>query len=410
MSGNVLHVAYSSLAIATGGGRTRIISAAKQAKKHGFILRLLCFVHPPQLLRLRSLASGRSKLAAEAQCKVYYIPRMPLTRMSWINSVNNRYCGLVVILFCWLYGIRTVHCHSLRPTIFGIFARRLKSGINVIADVHGATSAEYLYESELEHPDKAARQLEADERRVLQQADWIIFVSKAMRGYYQDKFGAIYKNSSVIPCATDNAIETLNGRRAILRKEHGLADRLVFCYVGSGENYQLPGEMCELFKTILRAFPNAFFLIFSHHKDVFLRHLKEAGIDSCDYKVSAVNHPEVFNLLQMGDFGFLLRDGSVVNQVASPTKFAEYNLCGLPVITTSSVGDFSEMTQQHKLGCVVDLQNLSDLSILAPFIAEVQKNREEYKERCSLFAREHLAWDAFGAELDRIYAFEQKTS
>jgi hypothetical protein len=138
--------------------------------------------------------------------------------------------------------------------------------------------------------------------------------------------------------------------------------------------------------------------------------LKKAGIDSRNYNVSAVNHTEIFNLLQMGDFGFLLRDRSVVNQVASPTKFGEYCLCGLPVITTSSVGDFSEMIQQHKVGCVVDLQNLSDLSTLAPFIADVQKHTEEYKERCSLFAKEHLAWDAFGADLARIYAFQPKAS
>jgi glycosyltransferase involved in cell wall biosynthesis len=409
MSGNVLYVAYSSLALATGGGRTRIISAARQAKRHGFTLRLLCFVQPPQLLSFRSLVGGRSKLAAEAQCKVYYVPRLPLTRISRIHSLNSWYCGLVATLFCLLYRIRIVHGHGLQPTILGLFARRFNGSIKVVADFHGATTAEYMYESELAYPDRQARQLEADEQRALQEADWIIFVSRAMRSYYQKKFRATYSNSSIIPCATDNAIGTLNGQRAVLRKEHGLSDRLVFCYAGSGENYQLPGDMCELFKTILSSFPNAFFLIFSHHTDVFLRHLKEAGIDSCHYEVSAVSHTEIFNLLQMGDFGFLLRDGSVVNKVASPTKFGEYCLSGLPVITTNSVGDFSEMTRQHELGCIVDVQNLSDLSTLAPFIAEVQKNREDYRERCFLFAREHLAWDAFGADLAGIYDLQLKT-
>lgn len=399
-----MYIAYSSLATSTGGGRTRIISAAKQARKYGFRVHLLCFFPVQQLLRLRWLLGGRARLTSEGQCRVFYVPRLPLTRFGFIYSINDWYCGAVAALFCLLYRIQIIHGHGLTTVVFALIARRLKRSVKVVGDVHGSEMEEYLYSKNRAEPDRMSARLESVERSVLKRADAIIFVSHAMREYYQKRFRVNYEDASVIPCATDVALENLNGHRAALRHERGLEDKLVFCYAGSGEDYQLPGQMCELFKKILHRFPNAFFLIFSHHKDVFLKHLRHAGIEERHYKVDAVSHTEIFNVLQMADFGFLLRDNSVVNQVASPTKFGEYCLCGLPVIMTNSVGDFSDLAKRHKVGCVVDMRDPVLDSDLAAFIESVQAERTSYAERCSSFAKKNLSWDAYGAKLARIYS------
>ena len=37
----------------------------------------------------------------------------------------------------------------------------------------------------------------------------------------------------------------------------------------------------------------------------------------------------------------------------APTKFAEYLLCGLPVVMTAGIGDFSQLAKKENLGIVL---------------------------------------------------------
>jgi hypothetical protein len=48
-----------------------------------------------------------------------------------------------------------------------------------------------------------------------------------------------------------------------------------------------------------------------------------------------------------------------MNNVASPTKFAEYMLAGLPTIISPGVGDYTEFVTEKKLGFVVDVKSLN---------------------------------------------------
>jgi hypothetical protein len=55
-----------------------------------------------------------------------------------------------------------------------------------------------------------------------------------------------------------------------------------------------------------------------------------------------VEPSEVFCWLSAGDYGLLIRDKSVTNSCASPTKYAEYLLAGLRVISNDTTGVKSE--------------------------------------------------------------------
>lgn len=401
----VLFVANSSQATPTGGGRTRIISEARQLRKHGFTVRILCFFPPHHIVtRFVLLATGRSKLSRESNCEVYYVPRFPMTRISWIDWLNTWYGGLCILLFSLYFRIRIVHGHGHKATLFGLYAKRIKKGLCVVSDFHGATMEEYLYEREAASFDQLAEKIRKEERFILRQANRLILVSEGMRRYFQEREGLDLDQAVVVPCATDASLMISDGRRETLRRDHKLGDSIVFCYVGSGEAYQLPETMCELFREMLTLFPNAFFLILSHHGDVFHKHLQAAGIEQRFYKVTGVEHSKVFDWLQMADVGLLLRKESAVNRVASPTKFAEYCLCGVPVIITEGVGDFSQLAEKYQIGHIIDpLHDFVDDSLVA-FVSEVQERRSEYATRCHAFAREHLSWEVYGDVLRRIYS------
>ena len=55
-------------------------------------------------------------------------------------------------------------------------------------------------------------------------------------------------------------------------------------------------------------------------------------------------------ILAACDYGILIRENTVTNQVASPTKFAEYLASGLPVIISPNLGDYSAFVETHHCG------------------------------------------------------------
>ncbi|HRN37811.1 MAG TPA: hypothetical protein PLL18_12975, partial [Flavobacteriales bacterium] len=52
------------------------------------------------------------------------------------------------------------------------------------------------------------------------------------------------------------------------------------------------------------------------------------------------------------DHALLIREDAITNRVASPTKFAEYLACGLPVVISPYIGDFSGEVDRERLGTV----------------------------------------------------------
>ncbi|MBK9059450.1 MAG: hypothetical protein IPL81_06110 [Flavobacteriales bacterium] len=65
-----------------------------------------------------------------------------------------------------------------------------------------------------------------------------------------------------------------------------------------------------------------------------------------------VRPAEVAAILAECDHGILVREDSITNRVASPTKFAEYLRAGLKVVAPEHLGDVSARVEREDLGCV----------------------------------------------------------
>ena len=59
---------------------------------------------------------------------------------------------------------------------------------------------------------------------------------------------------------------------------------------------------------------------------------------------------DVPKYLLTADYGLLLREETITNQVASPVKFAEYIACGLKVIISDHLGDYSKFVETFDYG------------------------------------------------------------
>jgi glycosyltransferase involved in cell wall biosynthesis len=75
----------------------------------------------------------------------------------------------------------------------------------------------------------------------------------------------------------------------------------------------------------------------------------------------SVLNDEVCQYLNAADYGILFRENTIMNNVASPTKFAEYMLCGLPVLISEGVGDYSDYTIKHNVGVLIKESELESI-------------------------------------------------
>ena len=90
---------------------------------------------------------------------------------------------------------------------------------------------------------------------------------------------------------------------------------------------------------------------------------------------------EVPDFLKVGDYGLLIREETITNKVASPVKFAEYLACGLYVIISDNLGDYTQFVLNNNCGCITsefNFQNKTTKNQLA-VIARKYFTKKQFK-------------------------------
>ena len=135
-----------------------------------------------------------------------------------------------------------------------------------------------------------------------------------------------------------------------MRSELGFAESdVVLVYSGSVAGWQSFGLLGGLLRGALAEQPKLKVLFLSP---------PDSGIDGLAAEFPGrvlrrfLQAEEVPQALQACDAALLVREDTLTNRVASPTKFAEYLANGLPVVISAHIGDFSQLVQVQRLGHV----------------------------------------------------------
>jgi len=126
-------------------------------------------------------------------------------------------------------------------------------------------------------------------------------------------------------------------------------DDVVLVYSGSTAGWQSFGLLEQLLVPILEE-QERVHVLFLSKKDENNQRLKERFANRV--KVTWLKPEQVVPSLRLCDFGILIREDTVTNQVASPTKYAEYLKAGLKVIISDNIGDMSAEVSANNLGYV----------------------------------------------------------
>lgn len=300
--------------------------------------------------------------------------------LRWLMKIESR--TLRRIINDSLEKVNILHCHGEAGGYLGLLARKeIGRDIPLISDLRGLVSEESLLCGKEGNLIKSflfnlrAYEFQKIEEYVVKESDLIFCVSRKFKKYLQEKYKASPDKIAVIPSLVDSRFFFFSPEiRKRKRKELGIERRIVFVYSGSTVKWQLPEETISFFKKIKEIIPEAFLLFLTNN----ILHARKYfnGINGEDYLLISVPYREVPDYLNAADIGILLRERNLVNRVASPMKFGEYLCCGLPVITTSGVGDTEEIIEQQGIGRLLDLKDVRiDKNELIQFLNNVNRER-----------------------------------
>jgi len=291
--------------------------------------------------------SGKKKLIKQQLPDSIVLPMLP-------KAPYWKFSNFVLWLLCLIYRPKTIVARNVIAANMGINVRGLSSVNKVCFDGRGAMEAEWN-EYEVTVPNSWKKSIGFMEEKAVNKSDFRIAVTQKLVQHWQSRYKYNGNNHVVIPCTLNSSFKaTIPTQDDIIkvRSSIGLnADDIVLAYSGSTSGWQS--------FSILYTFLSSFLKESINHKVIFLAQEEDnitKLLNEFPQQVQRkwVNHQEVTAILTACDTGILIREQSVTNQVASPTKFAEYLSAGLTVIISDNLGDYSDFVRTNHCGTVVN--------------------------------------------------------
>ena len=240
-----------------------------------------------------------------------------------------------------------------RSFIGSMWARKLARRLNAISifDVRGLVGPEKQLASGSSMKSWLISYLELQQGS---RADRLTTVSENLKQYLGRKIRR--HNMTVIPsCFNETSFYFDSTARIEIRKSLDLDETsILLCYSGGTSAWQRIGDIISLLKLVCLADPRCKALFLTTSQDEVTRRLKEVQFPSGQAFVRGCPHKEVNRYLSAADVGFIMRHDTLVNNVASPVKVGEYLACGLPVILTRGIGDYSDMLPAAGVGMLLN--------------------------------------------------------
>lgn len=252
-----------------------------------------------------------------------------------------------------LSGEKKAFCRGVIATNLALNLREAGVLDQVIYDGRGATKAEWEEYEVVSHP-QLQQEIGELEQRAIQETDWRLAVSQALVAHWRSDFGYDQDAHCVIPCTVNQmflADLPDEDQRLAMRKSYGFSkESIVLIYSGSSAGWQSFSWMDQWLANLMQENSRIVILFLAK---VELESLTSHQQFPDRVKKDWLSHADVPKVLAMGDYGLLIREESITNQVASPTKFAEYLCCGLQVLISPHIGDYSDLVESTELGRVI---------------------------------------------------------
>lgn len=179
------------------------------------------------------------------------------------------------------------------------------------------------------------------ERYALKHAGYLAFVSEPMREHYESKYGLKFDGKYYIfPCF--NTTMDLSAFDA-----PGKYKNNIFVYAGGLAIWQCFEKTLEIYKKVEDwGLPNTKLIVLTKDQEKARSMIEARGIKN--FETGFTTPENLPNILKDAKFGFVIREDSPINRVATPTKISTYLSCGLIPIFGKSVETFRRFSEDMK--------------------------------------------------------------
>jgi len=194
-----------------------------------------------------------------------------------------------------------------------------------------------------------SRYISTKERKVLKTSSLCLFVSKAMRDHYRQKYQcALNLKSLIIPCYN----QTLKTESFYYKRKYCNLD---FVYAGCLSSWLCIDEAMQDFKHVQAKAPDATFTVFTKNRvkiDLLIEKYSLRNVFTTYVPLESLQAH-----LAKYKYAFLLRREDKVNTVSTPTKMNSYLASGLIPIYTDVIDSFENHIELKEFSVKVNLEN-----------------------------------------------------
>lgn len=223
---------------------------------------------------------------------------------------------------------------------------------HIIYDGRGAVHAEWV-EYKLSADEALVQSLGDMERTAVLHSDRQLAVSQALITHWQREFQWKGETASVIPCTLNSGYDHRLmswGERKAARAAAGISEHdILLVYSGGDAGWQSQTLLESALTEWMRENQNVKVMLLSRMNELAARLQSQFPARVlCEWH----SPQEAFRRSQLGDVALLLREETLTNVVASPSKMGEYLSAGLPVAISPGVGDFTTFVRRMQCGWV----------------------------------------------------------
>ena len=253
-------------------------------------------------------------------------------------------------------NIELVHARSHVAARMALALKR-RFGLKFIFDVRGLMADEYVDAAHWRKNSVPYRITKTAERHALSAADGVVTLTEKIWPIISswDSLRERKVIHEVVPCCADlDRFHFDQPARERRRAELAINDRFVVVYSGSIDGWYLTEQMADFFVALRKQNPRAYVLWLTPSRHERIRAIMhDRDIAEGDYTVIAAASRDVPSYLSAADAGLAFIKPCFSKLASSPTKYAEYLGCGLPLIINAGVGDSDSLITAEGAGVMV---------------------------------------------------------
>lgn len=314
--------------------------------------------------------------------------------------------------------VQYVRCHridvlmprSIIPAGMALIALRFLPNVKLMFDADGLMADERADFGGWSREGAPYRALRTIESAAVRRADAVITRTHRARRILAERADLDMDGAIVVVANGKDAATFQPGtppERSATRRELGLSDETpLLVYAGSLGPHYHPDRLAAFATAVQARRADAHLLILTGSPEVAHEAASAQGLSEESYTIQRVPPEDVPRHLAAADLGLAFRTASLSQQAVAPIKVGEYLLCGLPVLSTSGIGDLDDQLDATTGRLLDSLDDQALEAAAAWFTDEVLLAREPFRVSCRERGLEHFSLDRSAAQyreaFDRI--------